>query len=79
MCPTAHRRIWVARQKASDGAAVTRAVGRLRRVVEQGDAEATLDQLVAAVPDFEASDEAWAWARRRSVPVVRRSGLPRSA
>ena len=79
MCPTAHRRIWVARQKASDGAAVTRAVERLRRVVEQGDAEATLDLLVAAVPDFEASDEAWAWARRRSVPVVRRSGLSRSA
>lgn len=79
MCPTAHRRIWVARQKASDGAAVTRAVERLRRVVELGEAEATLDLLVAAVPEFEASDEAWAWARRRSVPVVRRSGLPRSA
>jgi hypothetical protein len=69
----------VARQKTSDTAAVTRTVERLRRVVELGEAEATLDLLVAAVPDFEASDEAWAWARRRSVPVVRRSGLPRSA
>ena len=79
MCPTAHRRIWVARQKTSDGAAVTRTIARLRRMVEHGDAEATLDLLAAAVPDFEASDEAWAWARRRSVPVVRRSGWPRSA
>jgi len=79
MCPTAHRRIWVARQQASDGAAVTRAVERLRWVVEQGDAEATLDLLVAAVPDYEASDEARAWVRRRSVPVARRRGLLRSA
>jgi len=79
MCPTAHRRIWVARQTASDGTAITRAVSRLRRVVEQGDAEATLDLLVAAVPEFEASDEAWTWARRRSAPAIRPRGLPQSA
>jgi hypothetical protein len=52
---------------------------RLRQVVEQEDAEAASDLLVVAVPEFEASDEARAWARRRSAPVVRRSGLPRSA
>lgn len=79
MCPTAHRRIWVARQKANDGAAVTRAVERLRRLVEQGEAEATLDLLVAAVPDFAASDEAWASARRRGARGLRRPVLPCSA
>ncbi len=30
-------------------------------------------------PECEASDEAWAWARRRSAPMVCRSGLSRSA
>lgn len=52
---------------------------RLRQVVEQGNAEAALDLVVAAVPEFEASDEARAWARRRSVAVVRPGGLPLSA
>ena len=52
---------------------------RLRQMVAQGSAEAALDLVVAAVHEFKASDEARAWAQRRSVPVVRRSGLPRSA
>lgn len=30
-------------------------------------------------PECEASDEAWAWAWRRSAPMVCRSGLSRSA
>ena len=78
MCPTAHRRIWVARQRASDQAAIGRTVERLRRLVTRGDAEATLDLLAAAVPDFEASDEAWASARRQSA-ATRRVPLRRSA
>ncbi|MBL8136910.1 MAG: hypothetical protein JNL48_09830 [Acidobacteria bacterium] len=52
---------------------------RLRQMVAQGSAEAALDLVVAAVPEFEASDEVRVWARRQSVPVVRQSGLPRSA
>ncbi len=79
MCPTAHRRIWVARQQASDGAAVSAAVARLRRLVDEGAAEAALTQLVAAVPEFEASDEAWASARRRNVLTAPRPSLARSA
>jgi FlaA1/EpsC-like NDP-sugar epimerase len=78
MCPTAHRRIWVARQRASDQAAIGRTVERLRRLVTRGAAEATLDLLAAAVPDFEASDEAWASARRQSA-ASRRVPLRRTA
>ena len=78
MCPTAHRRIWVARQRASDQAAIGRTVERLRRLVARGAAEATLDLLAAAVPDFEASDEAWASARRQSA-ASRRVPLRRTA
>jgi FlaA1/EpsC-like NDP-sugar epimerase len=79
MCPTAHQRIWMARQAARDSAAVREVVGHLRRLVDQGEAEATLDLLVAALPDFVASDDAWTNARRRSVPAARRAGLARSA
>ncbi len=79
MCPTSHRRIWVARQQASDGAAVARGVERLRDAVEEGDAEAALGELIAAVPDFVASDDAWAGARRRAERGGRRPGWARSA
>ena len=79
MCPTAHRRIWVARQRASDRAAVGRTLERLRRLVARGEAEATLDLLAAAVPDFEASAEAWASARRQRAAVRKRAPLRRSA
>ncbi len=79
MCPTAHRRIWVARQRTSDRAAVGRTVERLRKLVARGEAEATLDLLAAAVPDFVASDEAWASARRHSAGASRRAPLRRSA
>lgn len=79
MCPTAHRRIWVARQKASDARSVTAAVDSLRRLVEQGEAEAALRVLAAAVPDFVPSDKAWACARGRREPMVRQAGWPRSA
>jgi FlaA1/EpsC-like NDP-sugar epimerase len=79
MCPTAHRRIWVARQRASEAAAVREVVAQLRRLVDRGEATAALDRLVAAVPDFVASEDAWAAARRRSVPMGRRSGLKHTA
>ena len=79
MCPTAHRRIWVARQRASEAAAVREVVAQLRRLVDRGEATAALDRLVAAVPDFVASEDACAAARRRSVPMGRRSGLKHTA
>lgn len=78
MCPTAHRRIWVARQRPSDKAAVGRTIERLRRLGVRGDAEATLDELAAAVPDFVASGQAWANARRQRA-AGRRVPLRRSA
>lgn len=79
MSRTAHRRIWVARQRASDQGAIGRTLERLRHLVARGEAEATLDLLVAAVPDFEASAEAWASARRQSAAINRRASLRRSA
>ncbi len=79
MCPTEHRRIFVARQRAADGSAVTKAVERLRRMVDDGAAEAALAELVAAVPEFEASEEAWSRARLPGLVAARRHGLARSA
>ena len=79
MCQTAHRRIWVARQRPSDHAAIGRTLQRLRTLVARGEAAAALDLLAAAVPDFEASDEAWASARRQSAVASRRAPLRRSA
>ncbi len=79
MCPTAHRSIWVARQRATDQGITSRTIERLRRLVTRGEAEATLDLLVAAVPDFEASAEARASARRQSAAISSRAPLRRSA
>lgn len=79
MCPTAHRRIWVARQRPNDAAAVREVVAQMRRLVEQGEAAAALDLLGAAVSDFVVSDEARASAERRSAPAHRRSRLRHTA
>lgn len=80
MCPTAHRRIWVARQRPGDTAAVAEVVDQMRRLVEQGDAMAALDLLTAAVPDYVASDDARAQAVRRTAHLPgRRPGLTRTA
>lgn len=80
MCPTAHRRIWVARQRPDDAAAVREVVEGLRRLVEQEAAAATLDVLTEVVPDYHASGEARATAQRLSVPVsARRTALSRTA
>lgn len=80
MCPTAHPRIWVARQRPDDEAAVGEVVSHLRLLVEQGDATAALDVLTAAVPDYQASHEARAEAARRSaVGLGHRTSLSRTA
>jgi FlaA1/EpsC-like NDP-sugar epimerase len=79
LCPTPHRRIWVARQRAADLASVRRTVDHLRQAVEECDARAALDALVAGVPGFEASEQAGAWARRHSQHVARRTPIRRIA
>lgn len=79
MCPTAHRRIWVARQRPNDAAAVREVVGRMRRLVEQGEATSALDLLATVVSDFVASDEARASAERRTAPAARRPRLRQTA
>lgn len=65
MCPTAHPRIWVARQRPSDEAALAGTLSALRQAVAAGDAEAALQNLCAAVADYQPSEDAWAFARRR--------------
>lgn len=65
MCPTAHPRIWVARQRATDEAALATTLEALRQAVAQGDAVAALENLSTAVADYVPSEEAWAHARRR--------------
>lgn len=79
MCPTAHRRIWVARQRPSEATAVREVVEQMRRLVEQGEATAALDLLATAVSDFVVSDEARASAERRGAPAQRRSRLRHTA
>jgi FlaA1/EpsC-like NDP-sugar epimerase len=71
MCPTAHRRIWVARQRPVAVAEIARTVERLRALVADGDAEGVLAALGAAVVDFVPSDEARAQAARRSAAARR--------
>jgi FlaA1/EpsC-like NDP-sugar epimerase len=71
MCPTAHRRIWVARQRPVAEVAIAATVERLRGLVADGDAEGVLDALAAAVVDFVPSDEARGQARRRGAAARR--------
>jgi FlaA1/EpsC-like NDP-sugar epimerase len=78
LAATSHPRVWVARQRAADLAAVRRVLDRLRAGVEDGDAQLVLEQLVAAVPDYEASEDAGAAALRQSAPL-RRVALSKSA
>lgn len=58
MCRTTRRRIWVARQPATDGLAIAHAETRLRQAVAGGDAAMALDALRTGVPEFAVSDEA---------------------
>ena len=69
MCPTRHRRVWVARQAQSRDETLGRALGRLRRFVATGDALAALEQMSAVVPEFVPSADALARARAQSLQV----------
>jgi FlaA1/EpsC-like NDP-sugar epimerase len=67
MCPTRHRRIWVARQKPSSGSAIDTAMRTLRRAVSRGDAASTLALLTRTVDDYTPSEQARARAEAQSV------------
>lgn len=69
MCRTRHRRIWVARQGPCPGPRVRVAEHELRRHVSDGDAFSALGILCEIVPDFIASEAAWAQAREQSLLV----------
>ena len=73
MCPTRHRRVWVARQARSGDETIARALGRLRRFVATGDALAALEQMSAVVPEFVPSADALSRARGQSLQVRRAS------
>jgi FlaA1/EpsC-like NDP-sugar epimerase len=62
MAPTRHRRIWVARQRPADLRQIDRALATLELQIGRGDAEAVLDELTRAVPDFVPSGDARAHA-----------------
>lgn len=69
MCRTTRRRIWVARQPATDGLALARAESQLRGAIARGDAATALDALSAAVPEFSVSAEARAIADRQRARI----------
>jgi O-antigen biosynthesis protein WbqV len=70
MVPTRHRRVWAARQRPQNLAAIARALGQLRRATGSGDALGALRTIAAMVTDFEISQEAWAAARAQSIEVA---------
>ncbi len=67
MCPTRHRRIWVARQKPSSGSAIDTTMRTLRRAVSRGDAASTLALITRTVDDYTPSEQARARAEAQSV------------
>ncbi|HEY3381275.1 MAG TPA: polysaccharide biosynthesis protein [Vicinamibacterales bacterium] len=67
LCRTPHQRIWTARQAAFDGGKIRRVLRALRQDIEHDDAMAALSDLSAAVPEFEASPEAWKAAAASSM------------
>lgn len=58
MCPTRHRRIWVARQRPVDAAVIGRALEALTRDIARADSTAVLQTIERTVPDYTASDDA---------------------
>ena len=76
MCPTTHRRIWVARQPPGDREAIERSLRRLRRHVGCGDAYAALETVAAAVPEFEVSAAARASARAQTLQLAAQTLRP---
>lgn len=73
MCPTPHRRIWVARQRPADRLLVDCTLAGLERQIARGAAEAVLDLLTQAVSDFVPSQGARAFAAAQSTHVHQRS------
>ncbi len=69
MCPTRHRRIWVARQRPTETTIGDRALRALRQHIAEGDAAAVLDVIARVVPDFTPSAQARACASAQSVHV----------
>jgi len=67
MCPTRHRRIWVARQRSTDAAALEKALRTLSRDVRRGDGLAVLEGIGRVVDDFAPSDQARATAAAQSL------------
>jgi O-antigen biosynthesis protein WbqV len=70
MSRTSNRGIWVARQRRGNASAVARAVSRLRRATEAGDALDALRTMASLVTDFDVSQQAWASARAQSVEAA---------
>jgi FlaA1/EpsC-like NDP-sugar epimerase len=78
MCPTRHRRIWVARQRPSRGTTLARDLRRMAQCAARGDALSALECLAAAVPEFQVSAEAWMMAREQSLRLLPRSARAQS-
>jgi FlaA1/EpsC-like NDP-sugar epimerase len=69
MCPTRHRRIWVARQPPAERRAIDASMRVLRRAVLRGDASTTLALLGRMVADYTPSAHARACAEAQSARV----------
>jgi FlaA1/EpsC-like NDP-sugar epimerase len=69
MCPTAHRRVWVARQPRANDLAVARSLRALRRHAVAGNALAALRDIGRLVPEFVPSDAAERDARGQSLHI----------
>jgi FlaA1/EpsC-like NDP-sugar epimerase len=67
MCPTRHRRIWVARQRPDAPSAIVQAIRALRGAIARGDSLSALDAIARAVPEFEVSADARQSARAQSL------------
>lgn len=69
MCPTRHRRVWVARQRPVESAVISRTLDAVARDVARGDAAAVLEALERAMPDYAASAQARRCAATQSLQV----------
>ncbi|MGE3507423.1 MAG: polysaccharide biosynthesis protein [Vicinamibacterales bacterium] len=77
MCPTRHRRIWVARQRPTDAGALEKALRALARDVRRGDGLAALEGIGRVVDDFVPSDQARASAAAQSLHASPLAGARR--
>ena len=67
MCPTRHRRIWVARQRPTSTVLIDAALQSIARDASRGDAAAVLAAVERVVADYDASPAARAHALAQSV------------